>query len=611
MAARRRLLIRAIGAFWEASPAWRRPLRRLRLELSLLRHRIRAVTVGGVAGVRVVDMPGAPPTPPPPTPTIRLTTAAEITPAEETAFVTSQTEPAVVADAIGGASLWLHAGGDLTSLPPTHLEALTLAWAATSAGALLGGWAAPSTAPGRAPDSVHQGPTGTPSNHLAIALPAPPPPPASPAAVVGQIVAHVTAAGALAGRPELTMPLTIAAGPARVRADVRPGAVVRRRLRPIDETLAGLAPVDGPRTVLFMLPYLAVGGAERLLYDLLVGLRGRARLLVVTCEPHSRDLGQTVDRCRELTPHVYTLGDWLPRPSHAGALRHLIRRWQVATVVSWNGTTLFYDLLPELASARDRPRLVAQLYHHRGGWTAHHGPRTVRALDAHIAVNTAIASTLVEDHGAPPQRVVTIHHGVPTPPLPDAAERVRRLRERRDELGLPQDAVIVGSFIRLHRQKRPHDILRLARRLADTGTHFLLAGGGPLAAAIDSELARRPIANLTRLGLRSDPERLYDAINLCLMSSSYEGLPVFLLDGLARGLPCVATAVGDIPLLLADGGGIAAGPPGDLDALERGLRTLLDSATRTREGERGRRTIADRFALDGYVAHYEEAIFPS
>lgn len=599
MAGLRALAVRAVGTAWDLSPAWRRPLRRLRLTASLLRHRLRAARLGAAAPVRVVDELGEWHGEPVGSPAVRLAPTLDLV---------AQTGTAVALEDHGRPVLWLASGSGLGGLPETHLEALLMAWAATAAPVVAGGWAAPARAPGAGATAIHLDPGAPRGAHVALGVPSADGP---RSALAGHVVGHVTAPEALADRALLTLPLTAAAGTARLPADIRPGAVVRRRLRPVDRVLVGLPPVSGQRTVMFMLPYLAVGGAERLLFDLLEGLAGRARLLVVTSEPHTAALGQTVDRCRELTPHVYTLGDWLPRPALAGAVRHLVRRWQVATVMSWNGSTLFYDLLPELAAAPHRPRLVAQLYHHRGGWTAHHGPRTVRALDAHVAVNTDIARTLVADHGVPPAAVATIHHGVPLPVLPDEAERQRRRRRRRAELGLPADAVVVGTFIRLHRQKRPLDVVRLARRLAGSGLHFLLAGGGPLDAEVDAELARRPLANLTRLPLRSDPERLYEALDLCLMTSAYEGLPVFLLDGLARGLPCVATAVGDIPLLLAEGGGVVAGPPGDLDALEDGLRSLLDPATRAREGARGRAAVAARFGLERYVARYEEVLFPS
>jgi glycosyltransferase involved in cell wall biosynthesis len=202
--------------------------------------------------------------------------------------------------------------------------------------------------------------------------------------------------------------------------------------------------------------------------------------------------------------------------------------------------------------------------------------------------------------------VATIHHAVGAPEPRDEARRA----DLRRSLGVDDDTVVIGSFIRLHSQKRPLDIIRLARRMRADPVHFLLVGGGPLDAEIDREIERDPPRNLTRRPMEADAAPLYDALDLCLMTSEFEGLPVFLLDGLVRGIPCVATAVGDIPLLLADGGGRVVDRPGDLDALAAAVRDLLDDETRSAEGEKGRASVASRFALERYIAEYEAVIFP-
>jgi glycosyltransferase involved in cell wall biosynthesis len=110
--------------------------------------------------------------------------------------------------------------------------------------------------------------------------------------------------------------------------------------------------------------------------------------------------------------------------------------------------------------------------------------------------------------------------------------------------------------------------------------------------------------------MRDDALDLYDALDLCLMTSSFEGLPVFLLDGLAREIPCVAPAVGDIPLLLESGGGVVVEAPGDIDGLVAGIRTLMDPERRGLEGRLGRSRIEHRFGTERFVSDYQAAIFP-
>jgi glycosyltransferase involved in cell wall biosynthesis len=500
-----------------------------------------------------------------------------------------------------GAAFIAHGRG-LEALPPCHIEAMLMAAAAEDLNWVAAGWAPP--APGRHGPSgvVLRDPQIPESAHLLLRRPTAAR--ARCAAVTGRALPHITSLENCDGLRPIAEH-TAASGPHRIRPDLAAAAVVESPWFPVDEALARSPAVDGPPTALFLLPFLAVGGAERLLFELLSGLGDRYRLVIATTDPHLESFGQTVDRARRLTPHVYTLGDWLPREAVPSAIRHLIRRWKVESLVCWNGSVTFYDEAADLRRVFPELHIVNQLFNHRGGWIDHFSPTLSRAVDTQIAVNTPIARALVTERGVPENRVVTIHHAV-GPPEPRDENRRAGLRR---ELGVDDATMVVGSFIRMHPQKRPLDIIELARRMTGDKIHFFLVGGGPLDGAVNREVARNRPPNLTRWPLQHDATALYDAIDLCLMTSEFEGLPIFLLDGLARGIPCVATAVGDIPLLVGDGGGRVVERAGDLDGLAVALRAYLDPDYRRSDGEKGRSVVETRFGLDRYLAAYEAAIF--
>jgi glycosyltransferase involved in cell wall biosynthesis len=278
----------------------------------------------------------------------------------------------------------------------------------------------------------------------------------------------------------------------------------------------------------------------------------------------------------------------------------------------WNGNVVFFDHVADLKRRYPSLRIINQLFNHDGGWIEHYCRSVVDNIDCHVAVNTQVESALIEDRSVPPDKVVRIFHGIEIPERQAREDAERSRRQIRERLGIPPDVVLVGTFIRLHPQKRPLDVLRVARKLSTTGIHFLLVGGGPMADSIEAELGRRPLDNVTRLPLLPDPTDLYDAIDICFMTSSFEGLPVFLLDGLARGIPCVATAVGDIPLLLEAGGGFTCDEPGDIDGLAENIRRLAeDEEFRRAQGALGRARVASDFNLEKFVSAYEAVIFPS
>lgn len=485
-------------------------------------------------------------------------------------------------------------------LPPEAFEALLLVAAAEDLDLIEAGWAEPSPVAGLPPADIRsfegggawllRRPGTTRQEHLA--------------GKVLPLLGGPPADGSAAGK-KTCWPFFKQIGAYRFPPAVKAGRTICTR---VDLRLGAMPPLEGPPTVLFLLPYLAIGGAERLLFDLLDSWKGY-RVLIVTVEPHLASLGENVGRARRHTPHVYNLGDWLPRETHLGSLFHLLRRYRVNTLVSWNGTPFFYDTVKAIREAFPELRILAQLYHHEGAFFARNGPAARAAIDGHLAVNRAIAAALENELGVPSGKICLLHHGVELPPEEPASSLEKERNRLRQELGLPADGIVLGTFIRLHPQKRPWDILALARLFAGRPVYFLLVGGGPLEAEIEAELAARPVPNLFRRTMVADARGLYPAVDLCLLTSAYEGLPIFLLDGLARGIPCVATAVGEIPELLAEGGGAAA-PVGDLAGLAAAIEDLLDEEVRRRQGVLGRRAIAERFSLAAFASAYRRAIFP-
>lgn len=584
-------------------------LRRLRRELSVLLHRFRLL-LGA-------DLP----------PRVVMSTAAQksdsitypaiaVIPEDESAvpaindFLQNQTEGAVVHDGASDVStdFVFFSDGRHDGLPATHLESLLLSACAHDAEWTVAGWSSP--APGRF------GPTGSifrvpKSSELSHYLMRTPRGTATlERSLRGRVVPHICSPEDIDGLTEIRQPFMLASGPYRLEKSLRTPTVVRSRAEDLDVALASIPSVPGPRTVLFLLPFLAVGGAERLLFDLLHGLKQSSRLLVVCTDPHVESLGQTVDMCREITPYVYTLGDWMSREALPGALIHLLRRWAVQSLMCWNGNVLFFDLAPRLRERFPNLRIINQLFNHEGGWIDHYSPSLVKTVDCHVAVNSSIAAALSRDHRIPSDRIVTIHHGVRVPAKRSTHEVASNRKRLRKELGLPDDAIVVGSFIRMHPQKRPLDIIEVADRMRNDPVHFLLVGGGPLDAKIDCELEKKKRGlNLLRLPMRPDARELYDAVDVCLLTSEFEGLPVFLMDGLAREIPCVAPAVGDIPHLLENGGGILVEDPGDIEAIAAALRCLFDPKRRDEEGRRGCEKLKAEFGVEIFSAKYEASIF--
>jgi glycosyltransferase involved in cell wall biosynthesis len=119
-----------------------------------------------------------------------------------------------------------------------------------------------------------------------------------------------------------------------------------------------------------------------------------------------------------------------------------------------------------------------------------------------------------------------------------------RLQLRR-ELGFPDGAFIVGHVGRFAAQKNHAFLLRILASLAQTdpNVYLLLVGAGPMLEDVQSLIVASGLASrVVRLEPRSDvPRLMLDAMDVFVLPSLHEGLPLVSLEAQAAGLPCVVS----------------------------------------------------------------------
>lgn len=110
-----------------------------------------------------------------------------------------------------------------------------------------------------------------------------------------------------------------------------------------------------------------------------------------------------------------------------------------------------------------------------------------------------------------------------------------------------------------------------------------------------------------RLGERRDVQRIIAAFDIAVSSSSTEGFPNVVGEAMSSAVPCVVTAVSDLPEVIGPTG--RAVPPRDAEALAAALEDMIAIGPegRARLGAAARLRIVDRFSLVSAVAQYEDA----
>jgi glycosyltransferase involved in cell wall biosynthesis len=271
--------------------------------------------------------------------------------------------------------------------------------------------------------------------------------------------------------------------------------------------------------------------------------------------------------------------------------------WRLARVLRRRRADLLHthtlaaaNALARLAGAAVRVPFVSHLH------IENHFRPVTRLLLAWLDNATArIAARLVavsedtkrayERQGYPRGRIEVVYNGVDLP-----ANGVYRRN----------DPARIGEIARLCDVKGQRELLQALARLPDA--RLVLAGrdlerGGAFQDELERESERLGIRERVEFGFQEDVPALLDTLDVVALPSWTEGLPLVLLEAMARGRPVVATRVGGTPEVVTDGETGLLVPPRDPEALAAALRRVLDDPDLARRlGDAGRAQVAERFS---------------
>ncbi len=212
----------------------------------------------------------------------------------------------------------------------------------------------------------------------------------------------------------------------------------------------------------------------------------------------------------------------------------------------------------------------------------------------------------VADVGVPQEKIVVV-------PNVMRAEEIRYTEEGRSavrhQLGIPQQAFVVGCISRFHPKKRNDVVVRAVQALADERVHLILAGSGET----ESELRRlaEPLdgrAHFIATPGAEVPDVLsaFDVSVFC--PSPTEGAPRAVILGMLASRPCLSTgAEGVSDMIMPEFGGIAS-PENDPEALGPLISRYLDDPERVAREGAAARAYAERTYAAPVVAERIEQL---
>ena len=179
--------------------------------------------------------------------------------------------------------------------------------------------------------------------------------------------------------------------------------------------------------------------------------------------------------------------------------------------------------------------------------------------------------------GIPRERISVLHNSVkPFPPVDDEVVRVVRA-----SIPAPEGTPVLISIGRLSHEKGHLDLLEALALVRGSGNafHAVFVGEGVERGRIEAARDRLGLQkHVTLAGLQHDVRPYFRIAQAAVIASHSEGSPNALLEAMSAGLPIVATRVGGIPEIAADGDSALLVEAHNPEALAQAIRRLLQDA---------------------------------
>jgi glycosyltransferase involved in cell wall biosynthesis len=224
----------------------------------------------------------------------------------------------------------------------------------------------------------------------------------------------------------------------------------------------------------------------------------------------------------------------------------------------------------------------------------------LRTFDRVVVLSETVAGILRRS-GLAERKLQTIANGVD----------VERFRDAQPSLNNGSGAThesVVGFVGRLVPGKGADVLLRAASRVFSRrpNCRIVLVGDGPCRPELESLAAQLGIADRVLFtGVRDDMPQVYASIDLLVLPSLCEAMPMCVLEAMAAGKPVIATRVGAVPELIDQGQTGVLIEPGDVAGLSAAVVKLLEDSERARQlGEKGRTRTIEHFSADYMARRY-------
>ncbi len=235
----------------------------------------------------------------------------------------------------------------------------------------------------------------------------------------------------------------------------------------------------------------------------------------------------------------------------------------------------------------------------------------IRYFGRIVAVSEEVKADMLK-YMVPEEKIRVIDNGIDL----ERFNREISTENLRKEFGLNGDSKIIGTIGSLGHEKAHINLLKAARGVIEVhkSVRFLIVGDGPLREYLREEAVSLGIEDhIIFPGYRKDIPELLSLMDIFVLPSIKEGLPMVLLEAMAAKKPVIATRVGAVPKVITHNISGLLIEPGDINELKKSIIELISSDSKAVQiSPLGYQKVKESFSSEvmagEYISLYKELI---
>jgi glycosyltransferase involved in cell wall biosynthesis len=173
----------------------------------------------------------------------------------------------------------------------------------------------------------------------------------------------------------------------------------------------------------------------------------------------------------------------------------------------------------------------------------------------------------------------------------------------------PRSEIVFGAVGRMSHEKNHRTLIEAFALVcrSHNNVRLRLLGGGPKQQTLKELVRKLEIDSVVEFrGLSHDVAGFLGGLDVFVLPSISEGLPLSLIEAIAAGLPVVATAVGGVPKVVQQTNSGWLCPSQNVEALRAAIESAIDDPNRRDRGEKARALAAKYYSAERMYKDYQE-----